>query len=102
MKRIFRLLFIGGATLLLVSGSAEAQFSVNVLPFAPPSVSTVPSNGDGNPYGVAYVPVTVPTDGVLQQGDILVANFIRTSRNAWPTRSTARCPKRKREPVSSE
>jgi hypothetical protein len=75
MKRNLTLLFVAATTLLLVSGFAHAQFSPNVLPFAPPSVSTVPSNGDGNPYGVAYVPASVPTDGVLQQGDILVANF---------------------------
>ena len=69
------LLLLELASLSLVSTSAQAQFSPNVLPFAPPSVSTVPASGDGNPYGVAYVPATVPTDGVLQQGDILVANF---------------------------
>jgi hypothetical protein len=34
--------------------------------------STVPSNGDINPYGVAVVPTTV---GSLVQGNILVSNF---------------------------
>src|SRR5262249_47014589 len=37
--------------------------------------STVPSNGDVNPYGVAYVPANFPSGGTLQPGDILVANF---------------------------
>lgn len=34
--------------------------------------STVPSNGDVNPYGVAVVPTTI---GALVQGDTLVSNF---------------------------
>ncbi len=46
-----------------------------VFPLPPASVSTIPANGDVNPYGVAYVPATVPADGLLQQGDILVSNF---------------------------
>jgi hypothetical protein len=75
VKRNRILLFVAAGTVLLVSGSAQAQFSPNVLPFAPPSVSTVPSTGDTNPYGVAYVPASVPADGLLQPGDILVANF---------------------------
>ena len=34
--------------------------------------STVPANGDVNPYGIAVVPATV---GTLVQGDTLVSNF---------------------------
>ena len=34
--------------------------------------STVPANGDVNPYGVAVVPAST---GLLTQGDILVSNF---------------------------
>ena len=34
--------------------------------------STVPANGDVNPYGMAVVPVTV---GALKKGDVLVSNF---------------------------
>jgi hypothetical protein len=65
----------------------QAQAVKNVLPLTPPSVSTVPSNGDVNPYGVAFVPKTVPTDGVLQQGDILVSNF-NNNQNLQGTGST--------------
>ena len=36
--------------------------------------STVPSNGDVNPYGVAFVPSGFP-GGQLNPGDILVSNF---------------------------
>jgi len=37
--------------------------------------STVPSNGDLNPYGVAFVPNEFPRGGRLNPGDILVSNF---------------------------
>lgn len=39
------------------------------------SASTVPPNGDLNPYGVAFVPDGFPTGGPLEPGDILVSNF---------------------------
>jgi len=38
-------------------------------------VSTVPANGDVNPYGVAFVPDGFPKSGSLEAGDILVSNF---------------------------
>jgi hypothetical protein len=38
-------------------------------------VSTVPGNGDLNPYGVAFVPPGFPGGGSLKPGDILVSNF---------------------------
>jgi hypothetical protein len=37
--------------------------------------STVPGNGDVNPYGVAFVPEGFPGGGPLKPGDILVSNF---------------------------
>ena len=37
--------------------------------------NVVPSNGDGNPYGVSIVPPGFPGGGLLQPGDALVANF---------------------------
>ena len=39
------------------------------------SDNTVPSNGDVNPYGVAFVPAGFPAGGLLHAGDILVSNF---------------------------
>jgi hypothetical protein len=39
------------------------------------SVSTVPSNGDLNPYGVAFIPHGFPAGGSLNAGDIIVSNF---------------------------
>jgi hypothetical protein len=46
--------------------------------------STVPANGDINPYGVALVPTTV---GRLHQGDVLVSNF-NNSTNSQGTGTT--------------
>jgi hypothetical protein len=37
--------------------------------------STVPANGDLNPYGVAFVPPGFPAGGPLKPGDVLVSNF---------------------------
>jgi uncharacterized protein (TIGR03118 family) len=49
--------------------------------------STVPANGDQNPYGVAFVPQDIQSGGVLQPGDILVSNF-NSSNNLQGTGST--------------
>jgi len=46
--------------------------------------STVPKNGDVNPYGVAVAPVT---KGLLTAGDVLVSNF-NNHRNLQGTGST--------------
>lgn len=51
------------------------------------SVSTVPGNGDSNPYGVAFVPEDFPSDGLLSPGDILAANF-NDAANTQGTGST--------------
>lgn len=37
--------------------------------------STIPMNGDLNPYGVAFVPAGFPSGGALASGDVLVSNF---------------------------
>ena len=37
--------------------------------------STIPANGDLNPYGVAFVPPGFPKGGAIAPGDILVSNF---------------------------
>ncbi|MGD1277376.1 MAG: hypothetical protein ABR964_09150 [Tepidisphaeraceae bacterium] len=48
---------------------------------ATPTVTgnTVPSNGDVNPYGVAFVPQNVAKGGKLHAGDVLVSNFNNSS-----------------------
>ena len=37
--------------------------------------STIPTNGDVNPYGVAFVPEGFPSGGTIAAGDVLVSNF---------------------------
>ena len=60
----------------LLSTAALAQPQPRpLLPLPPPVVSTVPSNGDVNPYGVAFVPADVTDRGILKTGDVLVSNF---------------------------
>src|SRR5262249_23681441 len=50
--------------------------------------STVPKNGDVNPYGVAFVPPGFPTNGSkINPGDILVSNF-NNSNNQQGTGTT--------------
>jgi hypothetical protein len=65
------------AAATLASRPAAAQ--TGVLPLPASQASTVPSNGDVNPYGVAFVPAAAPTDGMLQHNNILVANFNNSS-----------------------
>lgn len=49
--------------------------------------STIPANGDINPYGVAFVPEGFPGGGALAPGDVLVSNF-NNSANAQGTGTT--------------
>jgi hypothetical protein len=37
--------------------------------------STIPANGDLNPYGVTFVPPGFPSGGIISTGDVLVSNF---------------------------
>jgi len=67
---------------LLAAGVASAgakdhpRSFLNALAAMPTlSASTVPGNGDGNPYGVAVVPHEFPHNGTAHSGDILVSNF---------------------------
>lgn len=41
--------------------------------------STVPANGDLNPYGLAFVPANFPHGGTIAAGDLLVSNFNNSS-----------------------
>jgi hypothetical protein len=71
----------------MVSASPAAHAQSTVLPLPAFNASTVPANGDVNPYGVAFVPATVPTNGALQPGSILVSNF-NNSANLQGTGTT--------------
>ncbi len=68
---------LAAAAMLSFAAVGVAQANNDAfLPSAVRSASTVPSNGDVNPYGVAFIQNTFLTGkGPLQHGDILVSNF---------------------------
>ena len=49
--------------------------------------STIPANGDLNPYGIAFVPDGFPAGGTIAAGDVLVSNF-NASNNLQGTGTT--------------
>jgi hypothetical protein len=59
----------------LLSAPSPGSAQTTVIPPPSPSASTVPAIGDVNPYGVLFVPNSVPVDGLLRPGNILVSNF---------------------------
>jgi hypothetical protein len=86
---------------LMVTGTAiPLSFSQNFgardafLPSPVRTASTVPSNGDLNPYGVAFIKNDFQTgSGPLKHGDILVSNF-NNAQNLQGTGTTiVRIPK---------
>jgi hypothetical protein len=85
-KRLGRIVcagLLGTALALWPSLNLDGQV-IQILPIQP---STVPANGDLNPYGVAFVPAEFPSGGRAQPGDILVSNF-NNSTNAQGTGTT--------------
>jgi len=55
---------------LAAAGAGTQRFVPDII-----ISSTVPGNGDLNPYGVAFVPSNFPKGAVIAPGDILVSNF---------------------------
>lgn len=68
---------LASVLLVLQATALLAQEAAIIPPPGSPvfSVSTNSGNGDGNPYGVAFVPDGFPAGGPLRAGDILVSNF---------------------------
>ena len=66
-----------GAALAASAVHALADDSGTDDVFIPRTVnsSTIPANGDVNPYGVAFVPAGFATGGTIISGDVLVSNF---------------------------
>jgi hypothetical protein len=64
-------------SVLAVALSPITALAAEPQPFLPQIAitSTIPANGDLNPYGVAFVPADFPAGGRLTPGDILVSNF---------------------------
>src|ERR1017187_8029005 len=69
MKNIARQLWLGAVC-------SAALLAQNTPPGTHVIASTVPANGDVNPYGIAIVPESV---GDLTEGNILVSNFNNSS-----------------------
>jgi hypothetical protein len=85
-----RLAALGALCCFCSLGQTPAQADQPILPNLPANplnVSTVPPNGDVNPYGVAFVPQGFPLGGPLHPGDILVSNF-NDSNNIQGTGTT--------------
>ena len=61
----------------IVSAASRPALADDLQLLPPPAVtsSTVPPNGDVNPYGVAFVPQGFPSNGTISASDLLVANF---------------------------
>jgi hypothetical protein len=76
-----------GAIALLPLRQALADAEDKDAQIIPVQSSTVPSNGDQNPYGVAFVPPGFPQGRKLNPGDILVSNF-NDAANTQATGST--------------
>lgn len=87
--RTISYLLCGAVITLLPLGRALADSDDQEGRFIPSIIvsSTVPANGDLNPYGVAFVPRGFPDGGLLKPGDLLVSNF-NNSMNQQGTGST--------------
>jgi len=66
-----------GSVLVTIPALALAWGNDESEPFLPRVInfSTVPANGDLNPYGVAFVPEGLPSGGKIAPHDLLVSNF---------------------------
>jgi hypothetical protein len=88
MRARLAAVFVGGCVgALLAAGAASAHAAPFIAPFVPnpsPIATTVPANGDLNPYGIVTVPQSV---GSLHRGDLLVSNF-NNSANEQGTGTT--------------
>ena len=72
---------------LLTSSPVLADPRGHGKPLIPIQTSTIPANGDLNPYGVAFVPPEFPDSSPLKPGDVLVSNF-NSSGNTQGTGTT--------------
>jgi hypothetical protein len=71
---------ITGVVLFGHLGTVRTVFADGFFgPFLPLQVSTVPSNGDTTPYGLAFVPEGFPESATISRGQLLVSNFNNSS-----------------------
>jgi hypothetical protein len=81
------ILFLSFSRLSVGDGESREPIIPELTPTPTLTVSTVPANGDLNPYGVAFVPQGFPKGGAIHPGDILVSNF-NNSANLQGTGTT--------------
>jgi len=77
-KRLFTRVGALSAAGLVLSAISVARADDGDRPAFLPRLtvsSTIPGNGDLNPYGIVFVPPGFPNDGSVASGDVLVANF---------------------------
>ena len=70
----YRVLSIVGIACLSMSAAFADDDEARFIPKLIVS-STIPANGDLNPYGVAFVPQNFPKGGSIAPGDVLISNF---------------------------
>ncbi|MGD0959457.1 MAG: hypothetical protein ABSB19_06595 [Methylomonas sp.] len=75
-------LFAVGASNAMATDNNPADF-----PIVPVVATTVPSSGDVNPYGVAFISPDFQNQSKLKTGDVLVSNF-NNKQNLQGTGST--------------
>jgi hypothetical protein len=69
----FRALWLACGAFAATGASADEDQGRFPLQFV--VSSTIPSNGDLNPYGIVFVPKDFPSGGKIAPGDVLVSNF---------------------------
>lgn len=74
LARPVRLCVLTAGVFLLIGSVAPAQADRSFIPKLVNS-STIPGNGDLNPYGVVFVPEGFPSGGKIETADVLVSNF---------------------------
>lgn len=75
VARALRQATFGAGILALSAASAWSGSDEAIIPPSSVIASTVPANGDLNPYGIAFVPGGVPPWSTLKPGDVVVSNF---------------------------
>ena len=76
-RQLSNILRSGVALAATLLASAPGSVAAAEPAFIPAEInsSTIPANGDLNPYGVAFVPDGFPSGGSIGAGDVLISNF---------------------------
>ena len=72
-KTFTAMMLMAGATAIGLAQHHDGDDAFK--PFLPLQVSTIPSNGDTTPYGLAFVPHDFPDHATIAPGELLVSNF---------------------------